>query len=104
MRLRELIQVLSKVDPDRVLKNGFGGPHSYRGYYSDLGFNPQTNVRVGDMLDEAQNAIGKIFIGYKGGEFKMEEYTECWIAKWGNTGETIGPILLGYMLANAEDK
>ena len=60
------------------------GPHSYRGYYTDLAFSTtseRTNVKefsaiCADMLD-------KNLEGYKGGTFTMEEKTPLWISSYG---------------------
>jgi len=50
------------------------------------------------MLKAARLALGATFKGYKGGEYTMFEWTHCWLAQYGCSGETIGPILLGFML------
>jgi hypothetical protein len=38
--LGELIEALEKLPEDRVLPVGFDKPHSYRGYYNELAFEP----------------------------------------------------------------
>lgn len=101
MVLKELIDMLAAHDPTQFVPYGFGKPHSYRGYYDELAFKPIRNTTVGAMLREAQLAIDATYTGYKGGEYKMGEYTECWLAQWGRTGETIGPVLLAFMLGDA---
>lgn len=99
MQLIDLIARLEAADPNLVLKDGFRNPHSYRGFYHDLAFEPAQNVRVGDMLDDAQRALGTVYEGWKGGDFLMKEYTDCWLAEEGSgDGETIGPLLLRLML------
>lgn len=98
MRLQELIDWLASRDPSTVVPVGFARPHSYRGYYEELAFQPAENVTVGAMLQDARGALGRTFTGYKGGEFTMGEYTPVHLAKWGETGEAIGPILLSYMV------
>jgi hypothetical protein len=50
------------------------------------------------MLADARSALGATFHGWKGGEYTMAEYTDCWLAVAGCTGEGIGPVLLRYML------
>lgn len=99
MTLGELIKALEAADPELVVPHGFGDPDSYRGYYEDLAFAPRENVTVRQMLDDARRAVGVTFHGWKGGEYTMSEHTDCWLAERGDTGETIGPVLLGYMLA-----
>lgn len=102
MTLGELIEELSKHPRDKIVARGFGHPHSYRGDYSELAFRPVNSTTVGDMLDAAKEADGTTYDGYKGGEFTMGFYTPVHIAEYGNTGEEIGPMLLGYMLGDVE--
>jgi len=103
MMLGDLITALEQADPDLVVPWGFRGPHSYRGDYDQLAFEPAANVSVGEMLADARSALGATYTGYKGGEYTtMDEYTDCWIAPYGTgMGETIGPMLLRYMIAPA---
>ena len=98
MTLRELIDFLTDKDADIVAKIGFANPHSYRGYYDELAFEPAENVTVGKMLESAKKALGTTYCGWKGGDFKMEEYTDVWLAVEGRCGEGIGPTLLLYMV------
>lgn len=98
MNLQQLIDALATADPNRVCPIGFTNPHSYRGYYDQLAFEPAHDVRVSDMLACATGAIGATYSGYKGGEFTMDASTDVWLAEYGSTGETIGPVLLAYML------
>jgi len=96
--LGELIKRLSKESADKVVPLGFAKPHSYRGFYDELAFEPVKNITVGEMLKAAKKALGATYTGYKGGEYKMKEWTDVWLAYYGQTGESIGPILLDYML------
>lgn len=98
MTLDELITALETEDPDLVLPPGFGNPDSYRGYYEQLAFKPIANVTVGQMLADARRAHGSTYEGWKGGEYTMNGYTDCWIAERGHLGEEIGPILLTLLL------
>lgn len=99
MTLGELIDTLELADPALVLPLGFGNPHSYRGYYDELAFEPKEHVTVSEMLADARSAIARVYTGWKGGEFQMDENTDVWLAEVGCTGETLGPILLRFMLA-----
>lgn len=101
MTLGELIDALKKVPSDRVVPLGFAHPHSYRGFYDELAFEPAKNTTVKAMLDAAEIALGSTFTGWKGGEYTMGEYTDVWIAERGCCGEGIGPMLLSYMLGEA---
>lgn len=96
--LAQLIDDLSGRDPNQAVAYGFGKPHSYRGYYEDLAFEPVPNTTVGAMLAAAQDAFGQIYTGYKGGEYTMGSYTPVWLAEHGSTGETIGAVMLELML------
>ena len=101
--LIELIQWLEKQDPELVVPHGFGEPDSYRGDFSEVAFTPEDNVSFGDMLACAKAALGATFEGYKGGEFTMDEYTECYIAKWGTWkgADRIGNTMLKLWKATA---
>lgn len=99
MTLDELIAALEAEHPDKICPDGFANPHSYRGDYYDLAFEPATNVTIGDMLDDARRALNTTYQGYKGGDFRMGGHSECWLAHYGDLGETIGPLLLRLMLA-----
>lgn len=104
MRLGQLIEALELADPSLVVPWGFNHPHSYRGHYDELAFEPASNVTVSAMLADARSALGTTYEGYKGGDYLMDEFTDCWIAEYGNgDGETIGRTLLRYMLAAAAD-
>ncbi len=98
LTLGELIAVLETADPTTVLPIGFDTPHSYRGYYEQLAFEPATGVTVGQMLGHARDALGATFEGYKGGLFTMREDTDCWVASWGACGEELTAERLRDML------
>lgn len=97
--LMELIERLEKEDPKKTLARGFDNPHSYRGYYDQLAFEPcEGPITVGRLLQFARSALGATYQGWKGGDFTMGPYTDCHLAEVGHTGEELGPTLLGYML------
>jgi len=98
MILGELIKTLEAADPNLWVREGFCNPHSYRGDYMELAFEPAQNVRVGDMLGDAREALGSTYEGWKGGNYTMDEYSDCWLANEGDCGETLGPTLLRLML------
>lgn len=100
MTLGDLITALEAQDPLRKVPLGFASPHSYRGTYAELAFEPKAGVTVGEMLASARSALGATYEGWKGGDFTMVRYTGCWLAEHGHgEGETIGPLLLTLMLA-----
>lgn len=100
MILQELIDFLAAHDPGIVAPVGFHSPHSYRGYYDDLAFEPLENATVKEMLACARSAVGKTFEGYKGGSYTMGLYSTVYLSEYGTTGEEIGPILLRYMVGD----
>lgn len=103
MMLGDLIERLEKESPDTVLRLGFARPHSYRGYYDQLAFEPREAVTVGSMLAAAKEALGKTYQGYKGGDYTMGGYTDCWLAEYGTSGEELGARLLDYMLKDTQE-
>jgi hypothetical protein len=102
MYLNELIEELSKRDPAKVVPRGFDNPHSYRGYYDELAFEPCGETTVGAMLEAAQSAVGATYQGWKGGDFTMGDWTPVHLAYMGDCGEGLGRTLLGYMLGEID--
>jgi hypothetical protein len=103
MILKELIEMLEQYPADRRVAKGFAYPHSYRGFYDEVAFEPVDNITVGEMLKDAKRANGETYEGWKGGFYKMGDYTECWIAERGKCGDQISERLLGYLLADTVD-
>lgn len=97
MTLGELIERLEKEDQTLVVPMGWGYPHSYRGNYCDLAFEPKENVSVAEMLSDAKESLGKTFVGYKGGDFEMDEFAYVYIAHEGCCGDGLSHLLLDYM-------
>lgn len=98
--LDDLIARLEREDPTRVLPLGFNNPHSFRGDYMDLAFEPAADIPVRDVLAAARSALGATYTGWKGGEYTMNGYSRSWIAKEGESGDNlIGPLLLELLLA-----
>ena len=100
MYLQDLIELLETYDPKTVVKEGFSNPHSYRGYYDELAFEPTPNVSIGSMLKAAKSADGATYTGYKGGEYTMGSWTITHLANYGECGDTLSARLLRYMLAD----
>lgn len=97
--LGELINRLKSEDPAKRVPLGFHNPHSWRGIYNDLAFEPTGNTTVAEMLAAAQSAVGATYEGYKGGHFTMDLGTDVWLAIEGHgAGETLGAIMLDLML------
>ena len=73
--------------------DGFENPHSYRGYYEDIAFEPTGKaMNVCEMIAICKSAIGKTFEGWKGGSFEMDETTPVWIAERGESGRKLVAI------------
>ena len=93
MTLGKLISMLSNLHPSSKVK-GFAEPHSYRGYYSDLAFEPEGETTVGELLKVCrEECMGQMFTGYKGGDFWMVGNTPIFIAHYGNTGPRLMDII-----------
>jgi hypothetical protein len=101
MNLRDLISTLESHPQDLIVREGFRNPHSYRGYYSELAFEPDENVAVRSMLDCARSALGATFVGWKGGEYLMHEYVTVYLANQGECGEELSGRWLRAMLEQA---
>lgn len=90
MTLGELIETLERLPLGDDI-SGFGLPHSYRGYYRDLAFEPDDEIQaVADLLATCKTeCMGRTFTGYKGGDFVMGERTPLWIAPYGSCGDRL---------------
>lgn len=61
------------------------GPHSYRGYYSDLAIEPTENVvTVRELHQQLDEILDTEMTGYKGGEFLMDSTVPVWISSYGS--------------------
>ena len=87
MKLGTLKNLLSKQPTDRVCQYGFSNPHSYRGYYEQVAFEPANYVTIGEMLSCVDYALTGTFEGYKGGEYHYDESTPVNIAYYGSCSE-----------------
>lgn len=85
MNLGQLIKKLEKLPADLTVRHGFHHPHSYRGFYDRVAFEPKEHITIGEMLACAREAVGAVYDGYKGGSYKMDESTWVYIAYYGNT-------------------
>lgn len=95
MNLGQLIKNLENLPQGGVIPFGFGKPMSYRGSYDQLAFEPVENALVSEMLEHARSAKGATFVGYKGGNYKMGDYSYCYIDNYGDcSGNEIGFTLI----------
>lgn len=101
MTLGGLISILEGCPSDRLVEYDNGAypsePISYRGYYSDLSFTPTSSpVTAGELLREANDAIGASFEGYKGGDFTMHAKTPLWASPYGSAN---GVAIMGSVVS-----
>lgn len=89
MTLGKMIEALEAMPPERAIDR-LGELDSYRGYYSDLAFEPASGkMPAAELLNACKAAMGKVFQGYKGGDFMMGALTPLWIAPYGCCGQKI---------------
>ena len=92
MTLGKIIKRLKELPQDMKI-SGLGELASYRGYYIDLAFEPDVKEKtVSELLTECQSAMGKVFVGYGGGEYMMGELTPLWVAPYGRCGKKLMSI------------
>lgn len=103
MTLGDVIERLKELNPDQVI-TGMGELESYRGYYSDLAFEPiNVEESASSILKRCEEAMGQVFTGYKGGEFVMGAKTPMWIAFHGSLGSKLMAINDDGTIQTAED-
>lgn len=86
LTLGKLIDFLKIQDENKEVE-GLGELHSYRGYYSDLSFEPTYQKEaIFKLLTRCLAAMGENFTGYKGGDYQMGRNTPLWVAPYGRTG------------------
>lgn len=102
--LGDLIEFLETMDPEMTVKDGFGSPHSDRGSYDELAFDPAPEARIGDMLANAKSANGGTFEGWKGGDFTMCRETPVYIGEYGDCGDPITPVHFKYWKLTSEKR
>jgi len=94
LTLGELILKLEAI-PDKKLPVIFDGRKyfptgidSWRGSYCELAINYSTtsvHMTVKGFLNLLRNTVGKILIGYKGGDFMMGKTTPVWVSNYGES-------------------
>ena len=103
MTLGGMITTLEAMPKEAEIQ-GISEPDSYRGYYSDLAFKAtEGKIKVADALEMCRAAMGKVFTGYKGGDYMMGELTPLWLADYGCCGKKIMAIGDNGVLETEED-
>lgn len=104
LTLGGLIAALEAMPSDAQVAN-LGDEHSYRGYYIDLAFKRLDGTRpAGELLADCRAAMGRVFEGYKGGEFVMGAKTPLWVASYGRCGEKLMALHVGGELETAANE
>lgn len=105
--LGDLIKWLRTQPMDMVVKDGFGTPHSDRGDYANLAFDPENTTTIKDMLLNAESAVGSVYTGWKGGDYKMYLNTPVFIGECGECGIPITDEHIksweGFLMLNKEE-
>lgn len=89
-----LIDTLKRKDPSVLVTFDFvhfspRGVGSFRGYYEDLAIGyAKDECTVECLLALLNDAVGKTFSGYKGGEYTMCTDTVVWVANHGESADT----------------
>ena len=103
MTLGKLIAALEAMPEGAEVAN-LRDAHSYRGYYSDLAFEREEGTRqAAELLAECKAAMGKVFCGYKGGDYVMGALTPVWLASYGCCGPKLMALYAGGEIETAED-
>lgn len=98
LTLGEIAQVLAELPAGTRTRSSITSPHSFRGFYSDVGLETSsTPSTVGDQLELIRLVTRQTFTGYKGGAFPMSEDTSVW---WATQGYEDGePVTRSSLLA-----
>lgn len=77
MNLKELKEYLESFDKGTVFNFGLSNPFSWRGSYDEVAFNiVEEKTSKEDILSKIEMAYTQTFYGYKGGEYRYNEYTQ----------------------------
>lgn len=104
MTLGKLIEALEAMPADAQVVN-LRDAHSYRGYYCDLAFglSDDDTRPATELLVECKAAMGRVFVGYKGGDFVMGALTPMWVAHYGCTGKKLMALNADGTIETADD-
>lgn len=89
LNLGEIAEALNMLDETKEIAFDFGyfSPtwlHSWRGDYSQLAIDYDLDGRttVGDLMARINEALaGKVFVGWKGGGYRMRDSSLVWVSK-----------------------
>lgn len=100
MNIGNFLRCLKTFSDDVIIENAdiseFGSDRGdYRDFYIRDGNNCRTTVR--EIIDLIENeVIGEYFIGYKGGEFTMDESSQIKLGNYGCCGNEIDGFVVSY--------
>jgi len=104
LTLGGMIETLQGMHGDTIVQGIDVDAGSYRGYYSDLAFEPSnTGTTVKALLEVCIASNGKTFDGYKGGDFLMADDTPVWLSKYGTTGDKLMSISTDGVVETEDD-
>ena len=103
--VKNILEILRNENQNDILKRGFKNPHSYRGYYDELGVEMTYDCKIEHMVRDLEKAIdGRSFTAWKGGEYTYDENTNVYLADEGFCGLELSIRLLQDMLNNRIEK
>lgn len=90
LTLGQLIAALKALPEDAVVLGLGTEIHSYRGYYERNAIEPDLpNHEARYLADQYQRQIGQPIYGYKGGEWRISDSENVYLASYGDTGPNI---------------
>lgn len=101
LNMAQAIEWLKKLDAKGVTSvPRLDHPHSYRGYYVDLCFEPVSGetMNIRDLISLIEDTKGKTYQGWKGGDFTMGDKSEIYVAEEGNTGPGLKTFLAEWLV------
>lgn len=77
MTLGQLKKYIESFAPGTVFEYNLSEPFSWRGDYSEVAFSISNEKSTReDLLKKIKSALTGTFYGYKGGEYRFQEYTD----------------------------
>lgn len=62
---------------------------SWRGSYDELALGyADEDITVSQLLARCEEAVGRSYQGYKGGDYIMSEHTPVWVSQYGHSSST----------------
>lgn len=104
MELKDFKQHILNFPKETVFNYGISKPFSWRGSYGEVAFSIlESPMSKEDILTNIELAYTKTFYGYKGGEYKYDDYTTVNFEEEGNCNYSAGKYV-AQMIAKIEQK